>query len=190
MRTTKPQPDYQLIEKVDFTQIPLPDSEFEFTEFRNCIFSSLTNLTFIDCRFTACNLGNAVVKNTKLQLVRFSDCKLIGINFSEARDFGLELHFHQCALQYAGFGRMKLHQSVFQDCKLQGANFAMANISKAIMTHCDFDQAVFSDTNLSGMDFSTNYNFVIHPVSNNVRRAKFSRHTVEGLLAGFEVQVV
>ncbi len=178
---------YTVIENKDFTHVALGEEEFEQTAFRNCIFSSLKGVAFSDCLFTSCNLSNAAVARSKMQQVTFSGCKLIGINFYEVRDFGFSVHFENCLLDYASFDNKKMNASSFSHCKIHGVNFSGADLSKATLENCDLTNTLFSATNLSGLDFTTNYNFTIDPVTNTVKKAKFLASDLSGLLAGFDI---
>ena len=73
----------------------LDTSDYENCEFLQCDFSnySLKEINFIDCRFLDCNFSLSNFNQTLLQNVLFKDSKLIGANFSNAKDFGLELKF-------------------------------------------------------------------------------------------------
>jgi len=179
--------EYKLIEKRDFSQHPMEDIEFDTTEFRQCIFPNLSGISFIDCLFTECNLSNTSVNNTVMQDIKFKDCKLIGINFYEVSDFGFALSFEGCILDYASFHNKKMNRSQFLDCKMHGVNFSMANLSKSTMANCDLMDSVFSATNLSSLDLTSVYNFSINPISNNVKKAKFSSASLSGLLDSFDI---
>ena len=181
--------DYTLIESVDFDMIQHSglEREYEQVEFRNCTFSNLNGIDFSDCLFTACNLSNASIAHAKLQEIQFVDCKLLGINFYEAKDFAFSVHFENSVLDYASFENTKLNRSVFKDCKLHGVNFTQADLSKTVMKNCDLSEAVFGQTNLSGVDFTTNFNFTIDPASNIVKKTKFLASNLAGLLAKFDL---
>jgi fluoroquinolone resistance protein len=177
----------QIIEKIDFTTAKLPQLDFEAVEFRGCTFKDLSGYHFSDCLFTSCNLSNAEMRGSKMQDVVFRDCKLIGINFYPCSDFGFNLTFERCLLDYASFEHKKMNKSKFEDCRLHGANFTQTDLSKAKMENCDLLQAIFSSTNLSGLDFSTNVNFNIDPTQNLLKKAKFAADNLAGLLHKFDL---
>lgn len=177
---------HELIEKMDFSAFKLKDS-YESVEFRSCTFTDLSGINFVDCLFTACNLSNATVGKSKMQTVKFMECKLIGINFFETLDFGFTLEFENCQLDFASFDRKKMNKSSFKNCRLHGANFCEADLSKVTMTNCDLYEAIFANTNLNGLDFTTNRSFTIDPQFNQVKQAKFSSATLAGLLSKFDI---
>lgn len=117
----------------------------------------------------------------------FSNCKLTGVNFSEAKDFAFAVKFEECILDYAIFERKKLNKSFFTKSKIHGADFTQADLSKSKIHDCDFWDAVFVNTNLAGLDFTTSKNFTIDPTSNNIRKAKFLSSDLAGLLTKFDI---
>ncbi len=184
----KPSPKiyHELIEKTDFSTTRLA-AEYESVEFRSCNFADISGVNFTDCQFTACNMSNASLAKCKMQDIRFADCKLIGINFYETHDFGFAVYFENCLLDFASFDHKKMNQSSFTGCRLHGVNFTQTDLSKATMANCDFLDAVFANTNLSSVDFTTNRNFIIDPQLNLVKKAKFSSTALAGLLTRFDL---
>jgi fluoroquinolone resistance protein len=186
---TAKQISYHLIEKMDFTDAELNEEDFEATEFRQCIFPSLSGFNFTDCLFNSCNLSNLSVANTKMQDVKFKDCKLIGINFYEAKEFGFALSFEGCVIDYASFGNKKMNVSAFSNCKMHSVNFTQCDLSRSSLQKCDLLDSIFAQTNLSNMDLTSIYNFNINPTINNIRKARFSAGSLAGLLTAFEIIV-
>ena len=178
---------YEVMEKVDFSITKKTDRDFEGIEFKQCIFSTLAGFSFTDCVFTSCNLGNVSVANTKMQDVNFKDCKLIGINFYEIKDFGFAIQFEGCILDYASFDKKKMAKTTFTNCKMHGVNFTGTDLSKSILDNCDLVDAVFSETNLSGADFTSSHGFHINPTLNTMKKAKFSPENIRGLLTAFDI---
>lgn len=174
------------IEKLDFTTNPMV-SEYESTIFRSCSFNDIRGINFTDCQFESCNLSNAQVAKCKVQDVTFKDCKLIGINFFQVLDFGFSINFENCLLDYASFDQKKMNKSVFKNCRLHGVNFSQTDLSKVIMENCDLMDAIFDRTNLTGMDFTSNRNFIIDPQLNMVKKARFSASNLAGLLSKFDI---
>lgn len=174
------------VEKTDFSTERLLKT-YESVEFRSCTFTDLSGINFTDCLFTSCNLSNAEVGKCKMQDIKFKDCKLIGINFFQTLDFGFAIEFENCLLDYASFAQKKMNKSAFKNCKLHGVNFSQSDLSKITMANCDLLDAIFDYTNLSGIDFTTNINFIIDPQLNQVKKTKFSSASLAGLLARFEI---
>lgn len=181
--------DFELIKNQEFLNTVLVPDNFEQVEFVNCSFSNLSGISFIDCVFQDCNLSNARVSNARFSDVAFINCKLTGINFSESKDFGFSIQLENCILDYTIFERKKPNKSTFKNCKIHGADFTQADLSKCKFDNCDFWDAVFANTNVGGVDFTTSKNFTIDPTMNNVRKAKFLSSDLVGLLTRFDIIV-
>jgi fluoroquinolone resistance protein len=162
---------------------------FDNCEFTSCIFSDLSNLNFMECDFRNCNLSNLKTAHSRLQNVSFFDCKLLGLNFSQAIDFALELHFENCNMDYVSFDRKKLNKSSFKNCRLHNANFMQADLSKSTLINCDLLEAHFSATNLNTVDFTSNNNFLIDPEQNSIKKTKFAVQQLPALLYRHDIIV-
>ncbi|MCG4740016.1 pentapeptide repeat-containing protein, partial [Bacteroides intestinalis] len=55
---------------------------------------------------------------------------------------------------------------------------------------CDLCYASFHHTNLEKADFSTARNYALNPAANRLKKARFSRYGLEGLLTGLGIEVV
>jgi len=170
------------LKNIDFSSQKEERDRFDNCEFINCIFSNLSNISFSDCDFRNCDLSNLKTMNSRLQNVSFFDCKLLGLNFSGAIDFALELHFEGCILDYASFDRKKINKSSFKDCRIHNANFTQADLSKSTFTNCDLFESLFDSTNLSTVDLTSSRNFMIDPEMNTIKKAKFLREDLANLL--------
>ncbi|MCX2738885.1 pentapeptide repeat-containing protein [Pontibacter anaerobius] len=179
-------------EKVVYANKPIKNREFEQCTFRNCDFSNadFSQNRFTDCIFIGCNLAMLKLHCSTLSDVVFRECKLTGVNFSECEDILFTVRFENCILDYASFVGRKMAKTPFLHTSLKGADFSNANLANAVFGETDLERAVFSFTNLTGADFSTAFNFEIDPELNTVKKAKFSRHGLQGLLAKYNLQVV
>ena len=179
----------ELISNTDFSVQRNEREDFENCEFSNCVFSDISNLNFIDCVFRSCNLSNCKVNNTKFQDVKFNDCKLLGINFYQAKDFAFALNCSNCNMDYASFDKKKLNKSVFANCKMHSVNFTQADLTKTVFENCDLYEAIFNNSNLSGVDLTRITNFSIDPELNNIKKAKFLSQDLERLLERHQIIV-
>lgn len=188
VRTMKTIKKYrETLTAIDFSNQNTEREDYESCEFLNCTFTDVSNLNFVNCLFRNCNLSNMKANNTKLQEIEFADCKLLGINFSRARDFAFEISCKNCNLDYVSFDSKKMNKSSFENCKMHGINFTRADLSKATFIDCDFFESVFNNTNLSGVDFTKAKQFSIDPSMNNVKKAKFLIHDLPCLLEKFDL---
>jgi fluoroquinolone resistance protein len=161
--------------------------DYEKCEFVNCTFADISHLNFINCIFKNCNLSSCKINNAKLQGVHFVDCKLLGMNFFQAKDFTFEVYFVKCLLDYASFDSKKLNKSKFTQCKMHEVNFTNADLSKSLLVDCDLYDAVFANTNLSGVDFTGSSNFAIDPEINTIKKAKFLSQDLFRLLTRHDI---
>ncbi|WP_195209351.1 MULTISPECIES: pentapeptide repeat-containing protein [Bacteroides] len=181
----------QTIEKADFTIDKLEPNYYECT-FDKCNFSgqSIGKVIFERCTFKECNLSLVKASNTSWLDVLFTDCKMTGINFTLSNRFGLSVEFRNCLLSYALFTEMKLKGTRFTRCDLQNADFMETQLPEAKFTECDLCYASFHHTNLEKADFSTARNYTLNPAANRLKKARFSRYGLEGLLTGLGIEVV
>ncbi len=177
----------ETIQGVDFSIDKSDRLEYENCEFTNCIFSTLSDVNFIDCQFTNCNLSNMRFNFCGLQNILFKDCKLMGADCSPSKDFLFEVHFKNCNMDYTSFDKKRMNKSSFDNCKIHGANFTQADLSKAVIANCDWHDSIFINTDLSGLDFSTSRNFLIDPTMNTLKKTKFSKMDLTGLLFRLDI---
>lgn len=181
----------QLFEKAGI-QTTLPASrEFENCTFRNCNFfnTDFSGYVFRECRFEECDLSMVKLKNTTLNEVHFEGCKAVGVQFGECNSFLLNLSFDKCDLKLSGFYRLKLKKVKFIACNLQEADFTSADLSQAYLADCDLQRAVFEMTVLEKADFRSAFNFNIDPERNRIKKAIFSRNSIDGLLAKYNIEI-
>ena len=177
----------ETIPNINFSIQKSEREDYEKCEFVNCTFVDISNLNFINCIFKNCNLSNCKINNAKLQGVHFVDCKLLGLNFFQAKDFAFEVCFIKCLLDYASFDSKKLNKSEFKYCKMHEVNFTNADLSKVVFIDCDLYEAVFANTNLSGVDFTSSLNFAIDPEINTIKKAKFLSQDLFRLLTRHDI---
>lgn len=177
----------EIISHINFSLQPTGREDYENCEFINCVFSDISQMNFIDCTFRSCNLSNCKVNNCKLQNVTFADCKLLGLNFFQAKDFAFEIICEKCNLDYASFDSKKLNKSRFENCKMHSVNFTMADLTKTVFVDCDLYEAVFNNTNLSGVDLTRITNFSIDPAMNKMKQARFQAQDLEKLLYKYDL---
>jgi uncharacterized protein YjbI with pentapeptide repeats len=119
--------------------------------------------------------------------VSFVDCKLLGMNFFQAKDFAFALNCVGCNMDYASFDNKKLNKSRFENCKMHSVNFTMADLVKTELLNCDLYEAIFNNTNLSGVDLTKVTNFSIDPEMNKMKHARFRPQDLERLLYKYDL---
>lgn len=179
----------QTFEKVDYTQKPLPQGEYDYCTFAHCNFShsDLSGINFLECKFIDCNLSLAKLHKTSFRDVQFKDCKLLGLLFENCSEYGLSFTFDHCSLDDSSFFGTKIKNTVFRNAVLKGVDFSGCDVSHSVFDHCDLAGASFENTNLEKADFRTAYNYTIHPEINRMKKAKFSLSGVRGLLVQYDL---
>lgn len=143
----------------------------------------------MECSFDYCNLSMAKLNDTSLKDVRFSNCKLLGLNFKDCRTFLLSLDFEDCLLNFASFLLLTLKGIRFRNCQLQEVDFAETDLTGALFDNCDLSGAIFEYSVLKKADFRTAFNYSIDPETNSIKKAKFSRESLAGLLGKYDIEI-
>jgi len=183
--------DNRRFEKIDFREERLAGGSYEECNFINCNFNcvDLSGMTFFKCIFEGCDASLVKLKNTSLQEVKFLDCKLLGVLFSECRKFLLELYFENCMVKLSHFAQMKLNNTHFKNCNLQETDFSEAELRGASFENCDLLQTTFFHTNLEETNFTSAFNYSINPETNRLKKARFSIPGVTGLLDTYGIEI-
>ena len=74
-------------------------------------------------------------------------------------------------------------------CKMYEGYFNDADMAESVFDRCDLERVSFVGTNLEKADFSTSFNFSINPAMCKLKKAVFSRHGLEGLLAHLDIDI-
>ncbi len=178
-------------EKTDFTQSPLAKGEYESCTFSNCNFSStgLADINFTECKFTGCNLSMVKLAKTVLRDTSFLDCKLLGVVFDNCNEYLFSLNFENCVLNLSSFYKLNLKKARFKNCSLQEVDFTESDLSNAIFDNCDLTRAIFKSTILERADLRSAHNYSIDPEINSLKKTKFSKEGIIGLLDKYDIEV-
>lgn len=174
----------------------LDHTEFEDCEFNDCDFSEaiFTHCKFLNCTFNRCNLSLIKIPYSHLFEVNFIDCKLVGIDWTQASwpAFHLcaELKFTRSILNDCSFFGLILNELQLDECKLLDVDFREGDFSNALMSYCDFSNSLFMHSNLQHVDFTESTNFSINILENNVSNAKFSRYEALSLLDSLNIELI
>jgi fluoroquinolone resistance protein len=189
----------QTFDKIDFTQKPLSKGEYEYCTFLNCnlSYTDLTEFKFLECEFSGCNLSLAKLMQTALREIKFKNCKMLGLNFGECNEFGFAVSFDTCILDRSSFvcadltqkKRVRLKQTVFKNSQLCEVDFTECDLSSASFDNCDLTGAIFERTILEKADLRTAINYSIDPEQNRIKKAKFSRSGITGLLDKYDIEI-
>ena len=178
-------------ESDDFTLNNLPKDDYEYCTFIDCKFadSDLSNIAFRECEFIDCDLSLAKLKYTVLNDIVFKNCKLLGLHFNDCDDLLLSFRFENCNLELAVFYDLNLKNTVFTDCSFNGTDFTESDLSGSAFVNCNLKHTVFDRTKLEQADFRSAYNFSIDPEANSIKKARFSKENLAGLLYKYHIKV-
>jgi len=181
----------EAFQNINFSKKEFAKGDYENCRFVNCIFqdSDLSGINFVECKFDNCDLSMAKMKHTALKTVKFKGCKLLGLNFGDCNTFLLSVYFEDCLLNLASFYKLKLKGTKFINCSLQEVDFAETDLTGSAFEKCDLYRAIFDNTNLERADFRSSVNYSINPEINRIKKAKFSRMEVIGLLDKYDIEI-
>jgi uncharacterized protein YjbI with pentapeptide repeats len=143
----------------------------------------------MECEFIECNLSNANLVGTMFKEVSFTHCKMTGLKFEDCNDFLLSFTFDHCILNLSSFYQLQLKKQYFRSCKFNEADFTESELTAAVFEDCDLQNALFERSVLEQADFSTARNFKIDPERNRLKKAKFSKDGVVGLLGKYDIVI-
>ncbi len=175
----------------NFSETTLLLGEYEACTFSQCVFAKvdLSKFTFVQCTFVDCDFSMAKLNQCTFREVEFQACKLLGLHFDYCNPFLLSFTFTDCTLNYSAFYQLKIPGTVFKNCQMEGVDFVEADLSNAVFDNCELNAAVFEDSILEGADLRTAHNFSIDPSFNRIKKAKFSRQNIIGLLGKYGIIV-
>lgn len=178
-------------EKLSVISHELEKGLYENCCFTNCDFSSadLTGYNFTDCSFQDCNFSMSKLIDTQLNNITFTSCKLLGVKFEQCNPFLFSIGFYDCQIQLTSFYSVKLKNTVLRNCKVIESDFTEADLTATVFDNCDLLNSTFENTTLIKTDFSTSYNFTIHPEANKLGKTKFNRQTLDGLLYRYDIVI-
>ena len=179
----------------------LDHTELVSSEFHNCAFlrssfmgSAFRASRFDNCVFRECDLSLVQVPDSRFSSSRFEDCRVIGVNWTEAHwpKAGLAnpVSFSKCAISHSTFIGLSLHSIQIIDCVAIDVDFREADLSQADFAGSHLSQSIFGDTSLSQADLSRARNYRIDPGQNILKQAKFSLPEAMSLLHGIDIVLV
>jgi len=114
---------------------------------------------------------------------------MLGLKFENCNAFGLLVKFHGCTLDHSSFYETKMNQTVFSSCQLHGVDFTEAELKDTNFSNSDLRDAIFDGTNLENSDFRNTSNFTLDPERNNLKKSKFLRGDLAGLLSKYKIEI-
>jgi fluoroquinolone resistance protein len=164
-----------------FTSGTLPGLDLRRKRFARCRFEAvamneaqLQSVILDECVFVRCDLTMAKVAECSFRDVRFEQTKLMGVDWSAARDLLFDVSFEGCVLSYGVFANRKMRKVQIIDCVAHEADFTGADLSESNFAGTDLRDARFSRTKLMKADLSTAHSYRIHPSENVLKKTRFS----------------
>ena len=167
--------------------------EFAGCTFAGCSFleTAFTDCRFVDCEFARCDLSLCHVEDCSFTSVKFIDCQVIGVNWTEAswpaRGLFNAIGFERCAISHSTFIGLGLRRVEIVDCVARDADFAEADLSQANCAGTDFKDSRFLHTDLTDADFTGATNYAIAANLNVLRKTRFSLPEAMSLLYGLDI---
>lgn len=181
----------EVIKDINFTSEGFHIGDFEACVFKRCTFRDLElgSSSFEDCEFVDCDLSNSKLSNTALRDVQFNNCKMLGLHFETCNPFLFSVQFTKCQLSVASFYQCILKQSQFRECLLKDVDFVEADLTKAVFSNCDLEGALFDHSILVETDFSSAFHYRLDPEVNTLKKTKFSKEGLHGLLGKYDIKI-
>ncbi len=178
-------------EKSNFSECSFNRVDFSNCTFNDCDFTQadLTNIDFTDSHFINCNFTLTKMRGTGLKVINFDNCKIMGIDFSITNDFMFAVKFNESYLDYSTFFGKKMKNTLFSDCSVKEVDFTRVDLTGSIFKNCDLTSAIFLQSTIEKVDFTTAKNYSIDPEQNKIKNAKFSISDLPGLLTKYNIKV-
>lgn len=180
-------------ENQEFADLVFCGGDLTQRVFENCIFKKcnlsgvdFSKSRFFSCRFIGCDLSNGILKNARLRDIEFQESKGIGLQWIHLDDITIVI-FGESNLRYSNFSGLQLKRALFTKCDLQEADFTQSDLSDAKICDSNLLKARFNGTNLTKADLRGSMNYLIDPMVNKVRGARFSMPEARGLLLGLGI---
>lgn len=124
-----------------------------------------------------------------MQDLHFTDCKMIGIDFTKCAPMLFRVAFNKCVLNLCNFSTLRLTDTVFKGCTLREVDFVEANLTKSNFSDSDLKGAIFNKNDLRGANFIGTTGYLINPLNNKIQKAKFGIPEVISLLSVFDIKI-
>lgn len=179
-------------EDVTFDHIVCNDA-VEGVSFYNCTFrnadiqsSRLIDCVFDECVFIQCNLSLMEIVGSLFTWVKFTDCKMVGVDWSGTGGF-LSASYSGCIMKNNIFSNMNLSKYRFISCNLSESQFSNVRLKNAVFDECELSQCQFHQADLSSANFATSRNYYMNAETNTLKKTVFSLPEAVSLLANLDI---
>lgn len=183
--------EHQKFENIIWDGNTISGKEFYECKFYKCSLKEciLVDCSFENCTFEDCDLSLIQFKKTAFSRITLLHSKAIGIAWTNARD-PLTVDFQHCRISYGTFAGKNLKKAVLIHCQADEADFTDCNLTQANFTGTDLAGARFVGTDLTQANFVGAHRYAINVQENKIRKAKFSLPDALALLDGLGVEIV
>ena len=85
--------------------------------------------------------------------------------------------------------RVMTKKTKFKNSTLHEVDFTETDLTEAVFDNCDLKRATFERTNLEKADFRNALNYSIDLEQNRIKKAKFSKTGIVGLLGKYDIVI-
>ncbi|MHC1782285.1 MAG: pentapeptide repeat-containing protein [Anaerolineaceae bacterium] len=180
--------------KLDLRFGLVSEKRFQGCTFSKCSFNEtiFQSCVFHDCTFKACDLSLAKLPGCSFKAVKFENCQLIGLDWTETAWAGGRVIFKAadftgCVLNYSTFMGLDLKGAALRKCIAREVSFEEADLTKADCRGTDFSGSRFNHTNLTEADFTRALSYAISPADNTLKKTRFSLPEAMSLLHALDI---
>jgi uncharacterized protein YjbI with pentapeptide repeats len=119
---------------------------------------------------------------------RFTDCKLLGIDWPGASS-PIEVSFNKSILDYNNFSAQNLTGLVLKECSARNVFFQECDLSRSNFTGTDLQDTHFEDCKLNHANLANAKNLSINLDRNDLKQAILSVEGALGLLRAYQIVV-
>jgi uncharacterized protein YjbI with pentapeptide repeats len=176
---------------VDFGPTPLTNQTFESCIFSSCRFreTPMTGAAFRSSVFRSCELVVVKMSGVVLDRTLFESSKIMGINFSDADNLGFSPDFRKSVISNSVFGGLSFRKGAILECRLVDCDLSDCDFREAEFSATTFEHVAISNCNFEKADFRSARGYAIDPLTNRVRKARFSLPEALSFLSFLGIQI-
>ncbi|MEL7006493.1 MAG: pentapeptide repeat-containing protein, partial [Bacteroidota bacterium] len=89
----------------------------------------------------------------------------------------------------SSFFKLSMKRTTFTDSLLHEVDFSGTDLTESHFNACDLHMATFDQTNLEKVDFRTASRFQVDPETNKLKKAKFAKENLTGLVEHLDISI-
>lgn len=162
--------EFATFEGLDLRGQRLDGVEFVDCRFTACLLSlcTLDRCSLEDVTFQGCDLGLVKLADSSLRGARFVECKLSGVDWSQAHPLTFDVFFRDCVLDMGSFADTRLQDLRCEAGRARDVVFANCDLRRAVFDGVDLASASFEGCDLRDADLSSSLNLSLRPDANRL----------------------